>query len=89
MADSTNRTRAASTGAGDSAADTRPGSKKLVVLAPLVATKDEAGRILYLYRGTPMPERTPQAEIDRLSEMGMIGEDDGTAIPGVAQDPRA
>ena len=88
MDESTNRTRAASTGAGDSTTDNQSSGKKLVVLAPLVATKDEAGRILYLYRGAPMPERTPQAEIDRLLEMDMIGEDDGTVIPGVAQDPR-
>ncbi|MFI6238344.1 hypothetical protein ACIBEF_00530 [Micromonospora sp. NPDC050795] len=67
---------------------TRSGSKQLVVLAPLVQVRDAEGRIQYLYRGAVMPQGTPQAELDRLSEMGLIGEDDGTAVAGVAADPQ-
>lgn len=66
----------------------RSRSKRLMVLAPLVSVRDDAGRIQYLYRGAELPEGTPQAELDRLREMELIGEDDGSVVAGVAADPR-
>lgn len=76
------------TPAAKSVDDNKQSPKALVALAPLVSVRDEAGRISYLYRGTPVPAGTPQAELDRLMEMDMIGEDDGTVVPGIAADPR-
>ena len=80
-------TKSTTTKTGDSSTS-RGRSKRLMVLAPLVSVRDDAGRIQYLYRGAELPEGTPQAELDRLQEMELIGEDDGSVVAGVAADPR-
>jgi len=69
----------------------KPTSRKktYIVTAALVATKDPDGRLLYLYRGAQLPATTTQAEIDRLAEMDLIGEDDGTVMAGIAVEPTA
>ncbi|MEU4399774.1 hypothetical protein [Micromonospora orduensis] len=72
----------------DTSTGTRSRTKQLVVLAPLVSVRDAEGRIQYLYRGAELPKGTPQAELDRLQEMELIGEDDGTAVAGIAADPQ-
>lgn len=81
-------TKSTTTKSADSASSSRSRSKRLMVLAPLVSVRDDAGRIQYLYRGAELPEGTPQAELDRLQEMELIGEDDGSVVAGVAADPR-
>jgi len=84
----TKRTTTTTKSTDTSSTTRRTNSKRLVVLAPLVSVRDEAGRIQYLYRGSDLPESTPQAELDRLAEMDLIGEDDGTVVAGVAADSR-
>lgn len=81
-------TKSTTTKTADTSTSTRSRSKPLVVLAPLVQVRDAEGRIRYLYRGSELPQGTPQAELDRLSEMELIGEDDGSVAAGVAADPR-
>lgn len=80
-------TKSTTTKSADSSTS-RSRAKRLTVLAPLVSVRDDAGRIQYLYRGAELPESTPQAELDRLQEMDLIGEADDSAVPGVAADPR-
>lgn len=60
-------------------------SKKLVVKAPLVQVVDEGSRIVQLYRGAPL-DGVKQSEVDRLVDLGMVGEDEGDVVPGVASD---
>lgn len=59
--------------------------KRLVVTAPLVAAKDDGGRVAYLYRGAST-EGIAKSEVDRLMELGLVGVDE-TAIPWVAVHP--
>lgn len=81
-------TKSTTTKTTDTPTSTRSRAKRMTVLAPLVSVRDAEGRIHYLYRGAEMPEGTPQTELDRLAEMELIGEDDGTVVAGVAADPR-
>lgn len=81
-------TKSTTTKTTDSTSSSRSRSKQLVVLAPLVSVRDAEGRLQYLYRGAEMPQGTPQAELDRLAEMELIGEADGTVVAGVAANPQ-
>lgn len=47
--------------------------KAVIVLAPLVITKQEDGSDVYLYQGAPMPEGISDAEVKRLTAEGFIG----------------
>lgn len=43
-----------------------------IVKSPLVIARDEAGRDVYLYQGTAVPNGIPAAELERLSADGFI-----------------
>lgn len=65
-------------------ADSKASSKSLVVTAPLVRVVDEGGRFQYLYRGASL-DGVPAAEVKRLQELDMVGEDkDGLISPNMA-----
>lgn len=60
--------------------------KQQVVTAPLVSVRGAGGALVYLYRGASL-ENVDAAEVKRLEELGLVGEQDGDVVPGVAPLP--
>jgi hypothetical protein len=52
-----------------------------VVKSALVIAKAEDGSLHHLYRGTPIPDNIPDAEVERLVADEMVGEGDAGQPP--------
>lgn len=50
-----------------------PVKKALVVVGALAIVKGTDGKVKYLYRGAAVPEGVSSEEVDRLTELGLIG----------------
>ncbi|MGN0100755.1 MAG: hypothetical protein ACI39C_07430 [Dietzia sp.] len=64
---------------------TKKQTDHLVVTAAMVSARRADGSLVYLYRGTPLPNGLAEGEADRLADLGMVGEH---AVPVVAEAPR-
>lgn len=58
--------------------------KSLVVVGALAVVRESDGKVKYLYRGADVPDNLPTDEVERLVELGLIGEASNDVIPGVA-----
>ena len=50
-----------------------PAKKSLVVVGALAIVKGTDGKVKYLYRGSAVPDGVSSEEVDRLTELGLIG----------------
>jgi hypothetical protein len=48
-------------------------ARSLVVTGALAIVKGTDGKVKYLYRGAAVPDGVSSKEIDRLTELGLIG----------------
>ena len=61
--------------------------KSLVVTGALAVVKEADGRVKYLYRGASVPESLSTEEVERLTDLGLVGEASDDVVPGVAAKP--
>lgn len=54
-------------------------ANNLIVTAPCVIARDEQGRDVYLYTGTPVPANIPDKEVKRLRALNVLGEGEQTS----------
>lgn len=52
-----------------------------VVTVALVITKNDAGKDVYLYRGSLVPGNVPAEHVKKLTAAGMVGDAPSTAAP--------
>lgn len=50
-----------------------PAKKSLVVVGALAIVRGTDGKVKYLYRGAAVPDGVSPEEVDRLTELGLIG----------------
>ena len=61
--------------------------KSLVVIGALAVVKESDGKVKYLYRGAEVPAGVSKDEVERLTELGLVGEASAEVVPGVAAKP--
>lgn len=49
-----------------------------IVTGALAVMTDANGRSRYVYQGSPVPDDIPAAEVERLAELGLIGDEEPT-----------